>query len=59
MPDAVTVARQDSHMVQGGCNAVQSAGQTRLTFEPLDAPFGVVVRGVEWSDGPPDRWTAR
>ncbi|MCB2046970.1 MAG: TauD/TfdA family dioxygenase [Novosphingobium sp.] len=54
MPDAVTVARQDSHMVQGGCNAVQSAGQTRLTFEPLDAPFGVVVRGVEWSDGPPD-----
>ena len=27
--------------------------ETLLTYESLDAPFGVVVRGIEWRDGPP------
>jgi len=37
-----------------GSNPTQTCRETLLTYEPLDAPFGVVVRGIEWRDGPPD-----
>jgi len=54
MPTTATVQSPVSDAGFSGCNPTQRARQTRLTFEPLDAPFGVVVRGIEWSDGPPD-----
>ncbi len=53
MANTATVQSPAIKAGSGGCNRVQSARETRLTFEPIDAPFGVVVRGIEWRDTPP------
>jgi taurine dioxygenase len=37
-----------------GCNFTQANRKTRLEYVPIDGPFGVEVRGIEWSDAPPD-----
>jgi alpha-ketoglutarate-dependent taurine dioxygenase len=36
-----------------GCNLTQTGSRTKLEYSPVDGPFGVVVRGIEWSDSPP------
>ena len=54
MPQTLTATRTAGIAGFSGCNPTQDRRTTRLAYEPLDAPFGVVVRGVEWSDGPPD-----
>ena len=55
MADTMTrdrsAARQDGSSAR---NQTQSRRRTRLDYAPVDGPFGVVVRGIEWGDGPPD-----
>lgn len=54
MSDAITAPRPVAANGFSGCNVTQSARATRLRYEPVDGPFGVIVRGIEWSDDAPD-----
>lgn len=54
MPNPVMAHSARNEVRPSGCNPTQLARETRLSFEPINAPFGVLVRGIEWSDGPPD-----
>jgi taurine dioxygenase len=54
MASTVASDRPVSRAKFSGCNFTESARETRLTYEPVDGPFGVIVRGIEWSDTLPD-----
>jgi alpha-ketoglutarate-dependent taurine dioxygenase len=54
MPESITAEPPSNAKKFSGSNLTETSRKNKLTYEPVDGPFGVVVRGIEWSDSPPD-----
>lgn len=54
MPQTMSAPSATATGDSPGRNSTQGLRGTRLDYEAVDGPFGVIVRGIEWSAGPPD-----